>query len=151
MQALALATIRFYQRHLSPRKGYCCAYRHHTGRASCSQLGYRAIRRLGLWRGLLALRIRLGRCGVAHRRYSRRGLALGGQAGFCDCACDLPCDLDASTACDIAGNLPCDCGLDWPTSEKRKESEQYVHIPPATGREDVSGRFADDRRVSSNS
>ena len=135
MKAFALAAIRFYQRHLSPRKGYCCAYRHHTGRASCSQLGYRAIRRLGLWRGLAALRIRLGRCGIAHRRYTRRGLALGGQAGFCDCACDLPCD----------------CGLDWSTSEKRKENEQHVHIPPATGRDEADGRFADDSRVSSNS
>ena len=34
------ATIRFYQRRLSPHKGFCCAYRAHTGRRSCF---YRAV------------------------------------------------------------------------------------------------------------
>lgn len=128
MKKLALGAIRFYQRHLSPHKGFCCAYRHHTGRASCSQLGYRAIRRLGLLRGLAALRVRLTRCGIAHRRYIRRGLALGHQAGFCDC--DLPCDLDAGKACNLAGNLPCDCSPDFGSSKKKEERERYVHIPP---------------------
>lgn len=123
MKALALAAIRRYQRHLSPRKGYCCAYRHHTGRAGCSELGYRAIRRLGLWRGLLVLRIRLNRCGMVHRRYTRNRLALAGQAGFCDCGCDLPCDLDAGSACDPAGNLPCDCGLDWGKRDKQEDDK----------------------------
>jgi len=48
---LALLAITLYQRHLSPYKGFRCAYALHTGRASCSRLGYRAIRRHGL-RGL---------------------------------------------------------------------------------------------------
>jgi putative component of membrane protein insertase Oxa1/YidC/SpoIIIJ protein YidD len=34
-----LVAIRFYQRHVSPRKGYRCAYRVHTGRCGCSALG----------------------------------------------------------------------------------------------------------------
>ena len=59
MKQLALAAIRLYQRHLSPHKGFCCAYRVHTGRASCSSLGYRAIRRFGLWLGLVILHRRL--------------------------------------------------------------------------------------------
>lgn len=131
MRKLALATIRCYQRHFSARKGFCCAYRHHTGRASCSELGYRVIRQLGLWRGLAALRKRLTRCAIAHRRYTRHGRALGNQAGFCDCGCDLPCDLDAGSACDLANNLPCDCGLDFGSSrEKRADEERRGHIPP---------------------
>ena len=40
-----------YQRYLSPYKGFCCAYRAHTGRASCSALGARVIRRHGLLAG----------------------------------------------------------------------------------------------------
>ncbi|HXE37595.1 MAG TPA: membrane protein insertion efficiency factor YidD [Azonexus sp.] len=136
MRQLALAAIRLYQRHISPRKGFCCAYRHHTGHASCSALGYRAIRRFGLWRGIGVLRRRLGKCGVAHRRYAVRRPAFHGQAGFCDLPCDLPCDFDASGC---AGNLladcsPCDCSGDWGSSRKNKQDEQWVHIPPNSGR-----------------
>lgn len=128
MKAFVLASIRLYQRHLSPRKGYCCAYRYHTGRAGCSELGYRAIRRLGLWRGLFVLRMRLDRCGMTHRRYTRSRLALGSQAGFCDCGCDLPCDLDAGSACDLAGNLPCDCGPDWGKGRKQEDNESINRL-----------------------
>lgn len=130
MQQLALAAIRFYQRRLSRHKGYCCAYRYHTGRAGCSELGFRAIRRYGLGRGLAVLRARLGRCGIAHRRYTRRGPALGAQAGFCDAGCDLPCDLDLSNACDIAGELlPGDCG-----GAERKRDDDAAHLPPPAAR-----------------
>jgi len=94
-----MSAIRAYQRHLSPHKGFSCAYREHTGRASCSALGYRVVRRHGVFAGLGLLRERLHRCGEIHRdclaarpRRSERG----------DCDCDLPCD-----ACDCADcNLP---------------------------------------------
>jgi len=38
---LALWAIRAYQRHLSPWKGFRCAYRVLTGRDSCSAYGYK--------------------------------------------------------------------------------------------------------------
>ena len=38
MRALALVAIGAYQRYVSPYKGFCCAYRAHTSRASCSAL-----------------------------------------------------------------------------------------------------------------
>ncbi len=129
LRTLALNAIRLYQRHISPNKGFCCAYRFHTGRASCSQLGYRAIRRFGVWNGSFVLRARLERCGIAHRRYRRAAFRPLGQAGFCDCSCDLPCDLNAGSACDLAANLPCDCSADW-SRKNDKEAERYVHIPP---------------------
>ena len=129
LRTLALAIIRLYQRLISPYKGFCCAYRFHTGRASCSQLGYRAIRRFGLWHGCFVLRARLERCGIAHRRYRPTRFRPLGQAGFCDCSCDLPCDLDASSACDLASNLPCDCAPDWSRKDDKK-AEQSIHIPP---------------------
>ena len=54
--------IASYQRYLSPYKGFCCAYRVHTGRASCSSLGRRAIRAHGLFGGLVLLSERFKRC-----------------------------------------------------------------------------------------
>lgn len=122
MKQLALAAIRLYQHHLSPRKGFCCAYRCHTGHASCSQLGYRSIRRFGLGRGLLLLRQRLVKCGIAHRRHALRpGAAFRQQAGFCDLSCDLPCDGDCS---------PCDLIGEWGSSRKNDQDEPPIHIPP---------------------
>jgi putative component of membrane protein insertase Oxa1/YidC/SpoIIIJ protein YidD len=57
--ALALAAIRFYQRHISPHKGFSCALRVATGGASCSAYGYAVIARFGLVRGLGLLQRRL--------------------------------------------------------------------------------------------
>lgn len=123
---VVIALIGFYQRRLSPRKGYRCAYGHHTGRASCSRLGYRAVRRFGAWRGLQLLRQRMYLCGVAHRRYHRvpapaPGLAY--QVGVIDLDCDTG---DALDCCDSEG---CDR-----SHKKRKpifrNREKYIHIPP---------------------
>lgn len=131
MKALALFAIRLYQRHVSPRKGFRCAYRAHTGRASCSALGYRAIRRHGAWRGYALLRLRLDRCGALHRRHRPVAWA-GAQAGFCD----LPCDgLDAAgTACDVLSAAD-DCGScagDW--RESRRARRENVEVRIRTGK-----------------
>lgn len=143
-RGLALAAIRAYQRHLSPHKGFRCAYRAHTGRAGCSELGLRAIRRHGLAAGIAILRDRLFLCGVAHRRYapmSRRPPRL--QRGDCDLGCDLPCDggcdgpggKGLSKACDAADCASNCCDCDWPKRDpdknrKRKgREERDVHIP----------------------
>ncbi len=141
MRAFILAAIGIYQRHLSSRKGYCCAYRTHTGRKSCSVLGFRAVRRYGTILGLLVLRRRLYLCGVAYRRYAdlpSRPRPPRGQRGDCDPGCDAPCDgPDAS--CDWSHGKKCfraadfceclDC--DFPRRERRnKGEEQYIHIPP---------------------
>lgn len=121
MHTLILAAIRFYQRFLSPFKGFRCAYHTHTGRQSCSHLGFRAVRRYGALSGLAVLRQRLYLCGVAHWRYSpphcRPPLP---QRGECDVGCALPCDL--------LGN----CGsCDWPERKRKdKYSEQAVYLPP---------------------
>lgn len=145
-KALALAAIRFYQQTISPRKGFCCAYAKHTGRRSCSKLGYRAIQRYGVWRGLFVLDARLHKCGAAHRRHHPVG-ALSRQGGFVDCGgCDAP-------GCDLPGcDLPGDCGgrggkcgsnpytdacnacgdCDWRRKKKKNEREQYVVVSPTT-------------------
>jgi len=141
MKAIALAAISAYQAHLSPLKGFACAYRVHTGACSCSALGHRAIRMHGLFGGLVVLRKRIQLCGVAHRRFGRiRPTYLSGarQRGVCDLSCDLPMDghcelpitrwlsglFDFVSCCDVGS-------CDWPRRDKTKHrrQEKGVHIP----------------------
>lgn len=109
---LALWAIRLYQRHLSPVKGFSCAYRLATGGQNCSAYGYRVIGRLGLRAGLALLDRRLLRCGAAHRAMSApaaRNPKLHYQRGDCDCGgCDIG-DLDGCGSCGGC-DLPGDCG-----------------------------------------
>lgn len=140
MKFIVLKAIRFYQRAISPHKGFCCSYAAYTGHASCSALGYRAIRRLGVWHGLSVLDRRLEKCGVAHRRYHPSALAR--QAGFLDCGgCDVP-SCDMPSACDMPSGSSrlsgfCDvlssCGdCDW-RRRRSSDDDQYVVIPPRSG------------------
>ena len=132
MRSLLLAAIVAYQRYISPYKGFRCAYCAHTGRASCSALGYRAIRRFGVYDGIGVLQERLFRCGVAHRRYRRPPAVINYQAGECDPGCDWPCEFDKGKACDT-----CDCLSDLADCGRRKrrsnEEENEVQIPPRRG------------------
>ena len=42
------SSIKFYQRKISPNKGYCCAHAVYYGGDSCSEFGYKAINEYGL-------------------------------------------------------------------------------------------------------
>jgi len=122
MRSLLLALIRLYQRHLSPRKGYGCAYRLHCGGAGCSGLGLRAIRWKGSWTGLWLLRERLARCAAVHAQAhpQRRPPAL--QRGDCDCGgCDLP-GVDGCDVCDLGD--ACDCCDACDVFERKSRREQ---------------------------
>ena len=110
MKSIALFGIGAYQRYVSPRKGFCCAYRAWTGRRSCSVFGYRAIRRYGVWAGIAILRRRFARCADALQALRTLPSGIDRQRGFCDVSCDLPCDvpwdclgngLDALDCCDV--------------------------------------------------
>lgn len=130
--ALALAAIRFYQRFISPYKGFSCALRVATGGASCSAYGHAVIARFGLARGLGLLQRRFALCGQVHRRahlcpppHPR----LKYQRGFCDAPCDLPCDghgdcLSADTVADAASCVldAGDCGR--PSRNGRRHRER---------------------------
>ncbi|WP_208640086.1 membrane protein insertion efficiency factor YidD [Massilia violaceinigra] len=140
MKTLALSAIGFYQRHLSPYKGFRCAYCAYTGNASCSHLGARAIRRFGLWDGLAILNGRLRKCGIAYRRYQptveqpamARLLARPNQAGECDLPCDCdPSPLTAGKACDCLTG--CGDGVhccDGWNKRRQRNREDSTHIPP---------------------
>lgn len=125
-QYLALALIRMYQRHLSPYKGFSCAYRMHTQCASCSALGYRAIRRLGLVDGIGALRKRLRKCRAAHQRYAPPQRIPSKQAGYCDL---LVCDAAALYGPDLAC-LACDFAS-REGHRDRDEALREMHLPPS--------------------
>lgn len=164
LRRLALAAIRGYQRYLSPHKGFCCAYRLHTGHSGCSELGFRAIRLHGLLRGGLILRQRLWLCGVVYRRHAGRlpgvSRAYRSQAGFCDVGdcgvsdCDLP-GIEMPSFELPSFDLPdlpaaCDRKLEWATScadcgdcgdcgrlgrrPDKHDDEATIYIPPHSGR-----------------
>lgn len=135
MKNLALALIKIYQQHVSPHKGFCCAYREHTDRPSCSMLGLRAIRRYGVWFGLPILRKRMYLCGVAHRRFSapqrRQPITQRGDCdiGGCDAVPDF--DLPSFKRCDFTSCYDA-INCDWPRRDtpRRQRREAEVHLPP---------------------
>lgn len=143
MKTLALGLIVAYQRYLSPLKGFRCAIRAHTGCASCSALGYRAIRMKGLLAGLSILRSRLYVCGVAHRRYGPRVVRPPlKQRGDCDFGCvDLPIDGNCDSPGGGGKSKLCEAvrcldiaTCDWPSRDDKKKRkgkpEAEVHLPP---------------------
>lgn len=119
---LACWLIGVYQRYLSPRKGFRCAYRvRHKRRASCSQFARRAIERLGLLPGVRLLRRRFDKCHHAKqvldyqtpRREEEKKRPAGGTGSSwsttdCVSGCDpgVPVDVcDGVTAlAHVAGN-----------------------------------------------
>ena len=148
MRLLALFLISQYKTHISPLKGFNCAYRTNTGHASCSTLGFRAIRRYGLILGLGILRKRTYLCAVSHgrSRITERP-HFSSQRGLCDIGCDLPChsgcDIPTCSGCDLPSGSQlskycnifsyCDCcSCDWPSRRNNGKSDQdkYVYIPP---------------------
>ena len=150
MRKLALWAIAAYQRYVSPYKGFSCAYRYHTGCASCSRLGYRAIRFRGIRRGLQLLIQRFARCSEAQARYEVGGFKaatngpMGRQRGFCDVLACVPFDAGCAIPCDAGGcsalgdmatcfscPTPCDCAT-WPWG---RNSTKARYVPPRRDRE----------------
>ena len=158
---VALALIRGYQRYLSPRKGFSCAYRVHAGGHSCSAFGHRAISRRGLLLGLVLLRRRLARCSWEHHQHQlrwnayRSGFVDGADCSGCDVgACDMPsfhglgsdiggcgCDIGAELAGAClpgdCGEGPCDGGTGWSREEARRKrmAERRAQSDVAVGSE----------------
>src|SRR5687768_169954 len=63
-QILAVV-IEVYQRYISPRKGFCCAYRVWRGRKSCSELARRVVLRGGIVLLLPIMQLRFAKCARA--------------------------------------------------------------------------------------
>ena len=71
LRLATVSAIGVYQRHVSPYKGYCCAYRAHTGRLSCSEFGRRVIGKMGVAAGIRLLFGRFAACAVAAEKIKK--------------------------------------------------------------------------------
>jgi putative component of membrane protein insertase Oxa1/YidC/SpoIIIJ protein YidD len=67
LDRFALAAITAYQRHISPRKGFCCAHRVQHGGPSCSEYARQTLTGYGLWQTVPLLWSRLHACRKAAR------------------------------------------------------------------------------------
>ena len=134
---LALAALTLYQRHLSPRKDYCCAHRALHGGSSCSALAHQAIARDGLWLALTTTRNRLRACRAAAQQLSadRDRDKKRKKRGCEDCLPDI-CPDACSDACSDAypDACPdaCDGGSCLPDACTRRNHS--VPSPPFMGR-----------------
>ena len=122
IKQLILFGIILYQRYFSPYKGVACAYRLVHGGSGCSGVGYRLIRRYGVFSGSHLLQRRLARCRYAYNW-------VNAQRGFCDVPCDAGCGdephlpdmgfeaLDMCDACDA-------CDACWNTKSERPKKQR---------------------------
>jgi putative component of membrane protein insertase Oxa1/YidC/SpoIIIJ protein YidD len=69
--AAAIRAIEWYQRELSPRKGFSCAYRLAYGGHSCSGVVKRAFAEAGVAAGMSALFHQPSKCHAAARKLDR--------------------------------------------------------------------------------
>jgi putative component of membrane protein insertase Oxa1/YidC/SpoIIIJ protein YidD len=119
LSPLACWLIEVYQKYLSPRKGFCCAYRvRHRRRDSCSQFARRAIERLGVLPGFRLLRRRFDKCSHAKqvlddqtpKAKDQKQASQGSSwtTGDCVSGCDPGVPVDACDAitslANVAGN-----------------------------------------------
>jgi putative component of membrane protein insertase Oxa1/YidC/SpoIIIJ protein YidD len=128
MKKIALALIEVYQKHISPYKGFSCAYRVATGEVGCSGYGKKVISRFGITKGYALLKRRFKCCKYCSEQLKKelekkqitRHIPhhMRHQAGFCDVpdcgGCDVPnCDLPSPDcgSCDIPD---CDPGIKLP-------------------------------------
>lgn len=138
----ALAAVRLYQRFISPRKGYGCAYRRIYGGSGCSGVGSRLIRRYGLLKGWALLQRRFAYCRHACAEYRTVSAQRRYQQGFCDIgdACDPDCadvkhclsgkrGCDVWDFCDCAEVLDCGRGGDDKKSAKPKKKRRHGQAP----------------------
>jgi putative component of membrane protein insertase Oxa1/YidC/SpoIIIJ protein YidD len=121
LKLAASAAIVGYQRYLSPYKGFRCAYRAKTGRASCSEYAKRLVNKLGVGALSKGLPKQFARCRLAFATLSAYPSSAQyadnrkrKRSDACDCSpCDLPLNLASDAVhCDGAigmGVLPCDC------------------------------------------
>ena len=117
LSRLALAAIGGYQRHLSPRKGYGCAYRVAHGGTGCSGYAKAAIADHGVLRAIPAIRQRFAACRDAAEelREQKRKREKDKWYDHCASRCDRNpgCDLPVRGCGKKADLTPdCDCTPD---------------------------------------
>lgn len=109
-RSLSLKLIEGYQKYISPRKGFSCAYRILYNRESCSQYVKRQIREQGLINAIPLIRQRFLACKSASLAFNNRTRSVankdcfaGGTPNNCIVFC-TPDDLGTAAACCSALN-----------------------------------------------
>lgn len=97
----AVAAIGVYQRYVSPYKGYCCAWRVHTGGPSCSAWGRRVMGRFGVVVGWALLMRQFRRCQAAAAALRLRSLVTVSTSKDGDEQVEKPNDPVVSEACPL--------------------------------------------------
>ena len=118
MKTICVVLIKFYQRFISPYKGFHCAHHVVYGKDTCSNAVKNLILKYGFFKALPFIRVRFDDCRSAYD-YLHAGLV---QSHNMDLLCDIPCDFDVG---DCGGSSSkgsaCDClsFCDWPFSNRR--------------------------------
>lgn len=110
--SLAIWSIELYQRHISPHKGFCCAYRIAHNDLSCSEFAKRQIAASGVFKSLADIRQRFEDCKQAAKQLSEQREQSKQKKSKCDtfmdragCGCELTrcCAVPPPGDCRIAG------------------------------------------------
>jgi len=64
--------IIFYQKYISPHKGYCCAYRAYSGNASCSEYAKIAIKKNGFIKAIPSIKKQFLKCKIAFEKIEKK-------------------------------------------------------------------------------
>ncbi|QTL37564.1 membrane protein insertion efficiency factor YidD [Pseudoalteromonas viridis] len=117
MDYLAILLIRFYQRFISPYKGFRCAHAVVHGGESCSHAVLAIVKADGLWGGYRKIRARMRACKQAYLMLEQSAPKdrRENNESRCDCCdpsagCDITSCGGRGKSCD-ASELSCDC---WP-------------------------------------
>jgi len=108
MRKICIALIDFYQRFVSPYKGFKCA--HHTlhQSGSCSHAVKNLIDQKGLWKAWPAIKSRFRECSNAYQVLTDKT----SNYERADFPCDFPCDLDIGSCGADSTSTVFDCY--WP-------------------------------------
>lgn len=62
----AIFSINFYQKYISPNKGYCCAYKYYSTKDSCSEFAKKSFMKYGFIKSIMLTKIHLKKCKEVH-------------------------------------------------------------------------------------
>ncbi|VAW70657.1 hypothetical protein MNBD_GAMMA09-3635 [hydrothermal vent metagenome] len=127
LKTLPLLLIRLYQKYLSPRKGYCCAYGVLYQNGSCSERVSSIIQKHGLITGWSKIKNQFILCTEAYEKIRRldkykRNKKSKDEFKF-DCCDPSSCEVincipipknickAGGSIVDAGSNLPCDCSF----------------------------------------
>jgi putative component of membrane protein insertase Oxa1/YidC/SpoIIIJ protein YidD len=109
-------SVKFYQKFISPYKGFHCAHSHHIGSISCSHYGLKVLNEQhGVYESLRLIQHRLKSCAHINQLYHNPKKTLSPmqkkQGGFVDGCDGAACDGASCDGCDMpdCGSMAPDC------------------------------------------